>query len=342
MFQYLLGGSKKDPQEIDDVILTQKQKYQVVLQKILSLEKYSKEELKDLQQLAKIISEKKLLKETYLNTKDLSEKMSYSVSGGETIQIEVENKIEKKLKIKLIITETLQNLSDNLGRQIISPVLNMLNISPWYFEWNDSGLCIPRKCSSKVALFTVDIGLLNSIEKTDTTLDIISNVIVKWNTTKGYDRTPKDKKVYGNCQHFIEDLLLKLNIIPKFEGPLGLFIEKMKTKGVSELIFETQNKEFEKKFEIKKFTKFQTHKQLDEFVLKLISKDMDFDIQYKSEYELLKGFDRAFWLRHYAKNENEIYQPLDLKFNEDEGKHESLCPFSDPSETGSIFFEKKK
>jgi hypothetical protein len=67
----------------------------------------------------------------------------------------------------------------------------------------------------------VDIGLLDSVEKTDNTLNKISEVIEEWNTTKFYERTPKDKTINGNCQHFIEDLLLRLNISPSFDGPLS-------------------------------------------------------------------------------------------------------------------------
>jgi hypothetical protein len=53
MFHFL-SGSRKDPSEVDSIVLSSKQKYQAVFQKILSLEKYSKEEMKDLQNLAKV------------------------------------------------------------------------------------------------------------------------------------------------------------------------------------------------------------------------------------------------------------------------------------------------
>jgi hypothetical protein len=53
MFHFLTG-SRKDPSEVDSIVLSSKQKYQAVFQKILSLEKYSKEEMKDLQNLAKV------------------------------------------------------------------------------------------------------------------------------------------------------------------------------------------------------------------------------------------------------------------------------------------------
>jgi hypothetical protein len=113
----------------------------------------------------------------------------------------------------------------------------------------------------------------------------------------------------------------------------------MKTKGVSELIFEIQDKEFLNKFGIKKQTKFHSHKELDEFVHLLLKVDLDFESKYKSEYELLKGFDRAFWLRHYANNQNEIYLPLNFERKEEEGTTVCDCPFSNPSDTGSIFFQ---
>jgi hypothetical protein len=79
--------------------------------------------------LNKVISDKNLIKEKYLNIKDISDKMNYE---NERKIFEIPKKIEKNLKIKLIITETLQSTKDHLGRQIISPVLQMLNISPTF------------------------------------------------------------------------------------------------------------------------------------------------------------------------------------------------------------------
>jgi hypothetical protein len=79
--------------------------------------------------LNKVISDKNLIKEKYLNIKDISDKMNYETIEGNIFEIP---KKEKNLKIKLIITETLQSTKDHLGRQIISPVLQMLNISPTF------------------------------------------------------------------------------------------------------------------------------------------------------------------------------------------------------------------
>ena len=100
--------------------------------KFSHLKNISSQDEKVLQELAKVISDPKLLKETYLNMEDISEKISYTTSEGETIEIDIGKKVEKNLKIKLIITETFQNAKDHLGRQIITPVLNMLNIAPTF------------------------------------------------------------------------------------------------------------------------------------------------------------------------------------------------------------------
>lgn len=60
----------------------------------------------------------------------------------------------------------------------------------------------------------------------------------------------------------------------------------------------------------------------DEFVLKLEKKNPLVSLEYPEEWNLLKAFDRAFWLRH-EKNASVDYCPL---LN---GK-KIACPFNDP------------
>lgn len=69
--------------------------------------------------------------------------------------------------------------------------------------------------------------------------------------------------------------------------------------------------------------RFYTHAELDEFVVQLKLKCPQFSSQYRGEYKLLKGFDRAFWMQHRHKKtkENAPKQP---------------CPFKNPSLTYSL------
>ena len=46
--------------------------------------------------------------------------------------------------------------------------------------------------------------------------------------------------------------------------------------------------------------KFETHKELDEFVQRIIDNFPNFMKDYHdTDAALLKSFDRAFWLKHY-------------------------------------------
>ena len=52
---------------------------------------------------------------------------------------------------------------------------------------------------------------------------------------------------------------------------------------------------------------FKSHKELDEFVAKLIQEEPMFEENYPHEWGLLKSFDRAFWLRHVRLNCHNAY-----------------------------------
>lgn len=121
----------------------------------------------------------------------------------------------------------------------------------------------------------------------------------------------------------------------------GTFLKKIREEGKCEMEFE-MDFEFRQKFNIKeKKVKFNTHLELDKFVMDLMKIDLELELKYKHEWALLKrfllifihlfcSFDRAFWLRHYKFPTNDKWTP----YKEDECK----CPFGDPSETYSIRF----
>jgi hypothetical protein len=61
-------------------------------------------------------------------------------------------------------------------------------------------------------------------------VDILADEICLWNCTKFYNNTPK-KSDDANCQDFVNELLNKLGIEPKFEGALGEYISNIKKTG---------------------------------------------------------------------------------------------------------------
>lgn len=92
----------------------------------------------------------------------------------------------QSVKIKLVIAEVSHTKTGQNFRKMVSPVLSKLDllpefgmfhsalmIGPWMIDWNDSGICIPRKCVSQAALISADIGEIASEKKLD---EIINNV----------------------------------------------------------------------------------------------------------------------------------------------------------------------
>lgn len=269
----------------------------------------------------------------------------------------------KEVPIKLIITET--DIDPNIRKAFSSLLFVMgftptfgifhtaLSVGPWIIEWNDSSLCIPKICVSNRSIISMDIGYsIHSTKQAKDLYDKISDIILEWNTEYTYcqksPKHPKDVK-QGNCHDFISAILEHLEITVKFPSIFQNYLNKMKTDGVGEIVFETNDKNILNKAMIKKKTKFKTHKELDEFVIYLLKKlgyltlnEMMKD--YPGEVALLKGFDRAFWLRHFSQLErlkkNKDYI-IDQKFSPLVDKNHSMsCPFDDPRNTLSIMENK--
>lgn len=257
-----------------------------------------------------------------------------------------QNQLKGNVKIKLLLTEISQTPLQMKTRKLVSPFLSFMNlapqfglfhtallIGPWKLEFNDNSLCIPKCCVSKAAIITMDIGSLSTLQDVESSIETICRVITDWNTKRTYKEIPKNKDKEGNCQSFVEELLKALKIKLNLHGPIGEFLKKMREKGKSELVFE-YGSVFAKKYGLEGSTKskvFQMHKELDELVLKLKSKNTKFS--ETEEYQLLKSFDRAFWLRLFATKESQENYKL-FTYLEIDGK--CACPFENPLETYSI------
>lgn len=247
-----------------------------------------------------------------------------------------------KLPVKLVVTEMVRNSNYKTARKLLSPVISQIPqfskefgifhtaiiVGPWYLEWTDSSLCIPRKLYSGMALISADMD--SSSVLSNTTIDDITirlaKVICKWNCTKSYCNINMSKKVdQGNCQEFVEDLMETLNVTINREGAFGQFLERMKKNGKCEMEF-SPTKTFKENFQLSLDNyHFDSHTELDDFVTKCNQVDgIGFQIDFKEEGRLLKSFDRAFWLRHFKNLKEEIFKPSP-----------NGCPFDDPRKTKS-------
>lgn len=244
--------------------------------------------------------------------------------------------IGKRIKIKLIIAEICKSDTQKALRKMLSPILTKLDyqqqfgmfhsalvIGPWYLEWNNSSLCIPRKCYSSAAMIAADLEYKGiSTFDLDTTIEKISKVIIDWNVNKEYDQHK------ANCQQFVDDIIRALEVPIQFEGVLGEYLDNLRTKGVCEIFFPVSDN-MKEEFGIKESkVYFHTHAELDKFVKDLLDKNPMFEQDHNEDWNLLKSFDRAFWLRHFRHDKDPTYQP--------HGGSSEGCPFGDPSVTASF------
>lgn len=87
---------------------------------------------------------------------------------------------------------------------------------------------------------------------------------------------------------FVMEILKRLKINVDFKGPLGAFLKNLREKGKCEMEFPMDDN-FREKFKIaEKKVKFATHEELDKFVKKLCSVDVEFELKYKQEWAMLK------------------------------------------------------
>ena len=321
------------------------------------------EDDKNLKEIEKCLANPKHMQSTYLNPSFLEDHFKKYIKSDyenddyvydddddksiadDTIPIEnkkIRSKKDLNLPIKLVITEITKSNKYKSFRRKFSPVLKFLPnlkkefgmfhtaliIGPWYLEWTDSSLIIPRKLYSSMAFFCADIE--NTGELKNKSFDYITHkiarVVCKWNTKKTYCNVNiKKKKNLGNCQEFVEEVMQSLGIKINKEGAFGKYLDNVKSRGQCEMVFEP-SKEFIKKFKlVVNSYKFKDHVELDNFVMMLKRKDdIAFVMDFPGDYKVLKSFDRAFWLRHFKRPSDNRFRPSIAS-----------CPFDDPRKTKS-------
>jgi len=120
-----------------------------------------------------------------------------------------EQEIGKTVKVKLVIAEICKSNTQKAIRKMLSPILTTLDtnqqfgmfhsaliVGPWYLEWNNSSLCIPRRCYSSAAILAADLEIKGTKKfPINEVIDKLSKIIVDWNVNKVYN---KKKKIIVN------------------------------------------------------------------------------------------------------------------------------------------------
>jgi hypothetical protein len=133
--------------------------------------------------------------------------------------------------------------------------------------------------------------------------------------------------------HLVNFINLKIkgvDINKQFGGQLKDFLKVLREKGECKIQFHIPPEVQEACSMKEKKIEFKTHKQLDEFIKTVDEHYPSFKSDYKDDFQLLKSFDRAFWLRHFRNPEIQDYQPLSGEI-----KGICECPFGDPISTNS-------
>eukprot|EP01102_Stenamoeba_stenopodia_P016839 TRINITY_DN592_c0_g1_i1.p1 TRINITY_DN592_c0_g1~~TRINITY_DN592_c0_g1_i1.p1 ORF type:complete len:408 (-),score=86.98 TRINITY_DN592_c0_g1_i1:97-1320(-) len=210
-------------------------------------------------------------------------------------------------------------------------------------DWNSNSLTYTRNVASSTAILHVDLATL-TLPKDKERFIALAKVMEHWNVNIYYDA------LHSNCQHFVDAALraLDIKIDSNKDNILGDYLENIR-KGDTGKVVPAKSGSV-----IKKKKDFKTHEELDEYVWQLLSelyKDENTDretltaeqkkilvtrFQYDDEatHNLLKGFDRAFWVLSISTDEQKKNgKPLMRKAGKVESGgvevdiHEICCPW---------------
>ncbi len=112
-------------------------------------------------------------------------------------------------------------------------ILTIQMIGPWLIEWNNSSLCVPRKCLSRAAMLSADVDAITTITDLNKLVDDLSNAIVDWNTRVHYSASGGDGKTTGNCQQFVESLCSRIGVEMPKTGPLAKCLKDLRYGKIS-------------------------------------------------------------------------------------------------------------
>ncbi|KAG2381509.1 hypothetical protein C9374_006498 [Naegleria lovaniensis] len=224
-------------------------------------------------------------------------------------------------KIKIIVIEMneiqTQRYNKRVGTSANFLFHSALIVGPWYMEWNDSSLVIPRPLTQidsiihDLQVFTLDICAIQDQK----ILDKLVTLCMSYNISKHY-----------HFQHFIEQFLEFIEVKSEFDKLLqghdfiNFFFEQLRQQGVirdvslfmsasiREYILNSNSCSHELKELVstqpysETIISFHSHVLFDEYVNTILEQDASYFLlnHGKLEFEFLKKFDDMFW-RHATK-----------------------------------------
>eukprot|EP00817_Percolomonadidae_sp_ATCC50343_P007223 CAMPEP_0117424108 /NCGR_PEP_ID=MMETSP0758-20121206/4590_1 /TAXON_ID=63605 /ORGANISM="Percolomonas cosmopolitus, Strain AE-1 (ATCC 50343)" /LENGTH=315 /DNA_ID=CAMNT_0005207683 /DNA_START=706 /DNA_END=1650 /DNA_ORIENTATION=- len=272
------------------------------------------------------------------------------------------NRTTNQMKIKFLVVKLdedepgfFEHMSSNVTKWALSfvgmyPDLGMLHtalvVGPHKIEWNNSSYCMPRQAISRRPVFCLDLATIPNNKEYEKLTKIVSKHVVEWNIYKKYTR------MHANCQHFVVDLIEKLGLNTQFDRCLSIMKSCLDDIQRPSHTMKP-SRAFCDVFGLDPKTPFQfsTHEELDELVRKLQQKDMYLLNRPYIEVEILKAYDRPYWIKYSGISEDydKMLQTYKNNLPEDDQNvkkvkqalercrpHHFGCPFTEPSLTGSI------
>ena len=181
-----------------------------------------------------------------------------------------------------------------------------LLIGPWRFDFYDHSIVRVRGdyrvYRNEYALAVIDVGSFSKVDNIKNALDTVASACVEWNATKTYD------PFKCNCQHFVTDVLGRLNLWsdkPQTSplSPFERYLEDLR-KGRSErkFYFSDAIKSLKEQYPESSYWEndyitFNSRKELNDFCHWLDGMKYFENEESVSDIKLLKSFDRSFCMQ---------------------------------------------
>ncbi|KAL0479579.1 hypothetical protein AKO1_007793, partial [Acrasis kona] len=241
----------------------------------------------------------------------------------------IEGEGEPVLKVKFIITDVKSKPNKHV-RSATTKLLRGIRRNPKYgvfhsafcvgpkiVEWSKASVCVVRSTASSSAIIAVDVAEYRGEAAIRNFLYRLSEIVVEWNKSHwfGWGRQK-------NCQFYVEDTFQRLGIKLCFNDQLQSYIKTLRNKGRCDAMLVLDDELRSLLGVQNKRIKFKTHEELDIFAHKLFNENEVFMDSMKGVQllQLMKVFDRAFWMRYLRDKGKEQYAPCS-------------CPFGDPRRT---------
>ncbi|KAG2381506.1 hypothetical protein C9374_006495 [Naegleria lovaniensis] len=259
----------------------------------------------------------------YLNPKRLPQYGHAQTNGEEFLKIKLVMMKQSPTSVKRQL-----NMNPLLKNKMTTDVIQCaLLVGPWLIEWTDYAMAIVRSQPTFTPLSVIELGTIRGDTQVKLAVRNLASFCSFWTVEKQYTLNK-----YNTLQFCHYALMFMQNLTDKSPSPPNailipqshLYLSALKEESYGEMSFTFQEISLAKqifdrsdciwdlKNELSKSNfqriKFHSHHMLDEFV-KIMQRHLPNYFTStptgRIDYELLRGFDRAFWIQENSKPKNQ-------------------------------------